>query len=184
MGLDFEVKPADLMSTAELSRYRAVIIPGAQSTSEFYDKYAENAARFDTYVTNGGILVLELNGAERSALRMPRGVSMIGHPAKENALALTNHPILLPLGGQLIHASYASHGYLSGVPSDAVVLTTESVDGQAVPDKPTFVEYASGKGRVLAACQCFHDRDNSGRGPLMQTVLTYATTRQWYTPKK
>jgi RNA polymerase sigma factor (sigma-70 family) len=180
MGFDFEVKPADLMATADLSRYRVVIIPGAQSTSQFYDKYAENAERFDSYVTNGGVLVLELNGAERSGLPMPRGVNMVMNPALDNALSLPNHPILLPLGGRPIRANFASHGYLSGVPSDAVVLATEATDGEAVPDKPTFIEYASGQGRVLAACQCFHDRDNSGRGPLMQTVLSYAMERKWY----
>lgn len=180
MGLDFEVKPAELMATADLSGYRAIIIPGSQSTSQFYDKYTESAARFDEYVTNGGTLVLELNGAERSSILMPRGVNMIMNPARDNAITLPAHPILLPMGGRTIHANYASHGYLSGVPADAIVLATESVDGVPALDKPTFIEYPSGKGRVLAACQCFHDRDNSGRGPLMQTVLTYATEKKWF----
>jgi hypothetical protein len=32
---------------------------------------------------------------------------------------------------------------------------------------------------VIAACQCFHDQDNSGRGPLMATVLDYVAARSW-----
>ena len=105
---------------------------------------------------------------------------MVMNPARDNAITLPAHPILLPMGGRTIHANYASHGYLSGVPADASVLATESIDGEPALDKPTFIEYPSGKGRVVAACQCFHDRDNSGRGPLMQTVLTYATEKKWY----
>jgi RNA polymerase sigma factor (sigma-70 family) len=180
LGLDFEVKPAELMASADLSRYRAIVIPGAQSTSQFYAKYVENAARFNEYVTNGGILVLELNGAERSGLPMPGNVNMVLSPAKENLITVPNHPILTPMAGRPIRANFASHGYLIDVPTDALVLATEAVDGEAIPDRPTFVEYGFGKGRVLAACQCFHDRDNSGRGPLMQTVLRYAAERKWY----
>lgn len=183
MGMDFEVKPAELMATADLSGYRAIIIPGAQSTSEFYSKYAESEARFNEYVTNGGTLVLELNGAERGGIMMPRGVNMIFSPGRDNAITLPNHPVVLPLGGRPIHANLASHGYLNGVPADAIVLATEMVDGEPALDKPTFVEYPCGKGRVLAACQCFHDRDNSGRGPLMNTVLTYATEKKWFASK-
>ena len=51
-------------------------------------------------------------------------------------------------------------------------------------DKPTFIEYKHGAGRVIAACQCFHDQDGSGRGILMETAISYAADRQWYVPKK
>jgi hypothetical protein len=184
MGLDFEVKPAELMESADLSQYRAIIIPGAQSRSEFYAKYVENAGRFDDYVTNGGTLLLELNGAERADLTLPRNVQIVMNPGWSNNVSLPDHPIVAPLGGRIIRANLASHGYLAGVPSDAIVLATETGEGGPDLDKPTFVEYASGKGRVLAACQCFHDRDGSGRGPLMQTALQYATERKWYAVKR
>jgi RNA polymerase sigma factor (sigma-70 family) len=184
MGLDFEVKPAELMESADLSRYRVVVIPGSQSTSQFYAKYIENAARFDEYVTNGGTLLLELNGAERSGLPMPRNVNMVMNPARDNLVSIPDHPIVATMGGQPIRANYASHGYLIGVPPDAIILATEAVDGEAVPDKPTFVEYPSGKGRVLAACQCFHDRDGSRRGPMMQAALQYAAERKWYVARQ
>jgi hypothetical protein len=55
----------------------------------------------------------------------------------------------------------------------------ESKGSETFKDRPTFVEYSHGKGRVIAACQCFHDQDNSGRGPLMATVLHYAATKPW-----
>ena len=48
---------------------------------------------------------------------------------------------------------------------------------------PTYIEYKYGKGRVIAACQCFHDRDESGRGPLMSAGLSYAMAGKWYSPK-
>jgi hypothetical protein len=183
LGLDFEVKPSSLMSTADLSLYRFVVIPGAQWKTDFYQTYAANAERFDRYVTNGGVLVLELNGAENDGIPLPRGVNIMRHGSKENAVLFPEHPILVPLAGKPIRANYASHCYLTEIPSDALVLAAEATDGQSDATRPTFIEYAVGAGRVIAACQCFHDQDRSGRGPLMGTVLNYAAARKWYSAK-
>lgn len=178
MGMAHVVKSSAEMGSIDLAPYRVVIIPGAQK-KDFYQNYTAQAGRFDAYVTNGGTLVLELNGAENANLPLPRGVSMVRHGAKDNTIMVPDHPIMVPLGGRPIHANFASHGYLGGVPPGALVLVTETTDGQADPGKPTFVEYPSGAGRVIAACQCFHDRDGSGRGPLMETVIEYAEAKKW-----
>lgn len=184
MGVAHEVKPSTEMGSIDLAPYRFVIIPGAQSSKDFYRDYAAQAVRFDQYVTNGGTLVLELNGAENSNLPLPRGVSMVSNGARENTIMVPGHPILTPLGGRPIRANFASHGYLDGAPPDALVLVTETIDGLADTNRPTFIEYSHGAGRVIAACQCFHDRDGSGRGPLMDTVIDYATERKWFAGKK
>src|SRR5262245_14520242 len=98
----------------------------------------------------------------------------------ENTIVATNHPVFAPFGSErVIRANAASHGYLSDVPSEAVVLAVESKGGEPFKNRPTFVEYPHGKGRVIAACQCFHDQDRSGRGPLMATVLDYAAAKSW-----
>ena len=95
----------------------------------------------------------------------------------ENAIVAADHPILFPLKGErLIRANYASHGYLAGVPDGAQILAVESRNGEARTDRPTWVEYPHGRGRVMAACQCFHDQDGSGRGALMATLMDYAAT--------
>jgi hypothetical protein len=180
----FDVKPSSAMESADLSTYDVVIIPGAQWKTGFYSQFAENAARFESYVSNGGTLVLELNGAEQEGITLPGGVTMVQHGAVDNQLLLPEHPILLPLGGVPIHAHFASHGYLAGVPKDAMILTTEMTNGTPLPDRPTFIEYPHGAGRIIAACQCFHSQDKSGRGPLMQTLLAYATVKQWFLPGK
>ena len=184
LGYKFDVKPSAEMANTDLSPYAFVIIPGAQWRDDFYHQYADNADRFDRYVTNGGTLVLELNGAERDGITLPGGAKMVGHGATDNALALPTHPILNPLSGKPIHANYASHGYLEAVPKDALVLATEMDASQPLPDKPTFVEYSHGAGRVIAACQCFHDQDGSGRGILMETTISYAAEKQWFSPQK
>ena len=184
MRIDHEVKPATEMSRADLSAYRVIVIPGAQWNTDFYQEYAANADRFDSYVTNGGTLVLELNGAENDGIPLPRGVTMIKHGARENSILVRDHPILTPMSGRNIRANFASHGWLEGVPQDALVLAAETNEGEADLGKPTFVEYAHGAGRVIAACQCFHDRDGSGRGVLMETVLDYATGRRWFARKE
>jgi hypothetical protein len=184
LGFKFDVKPSAEMAAADLSPYAFVIIPGAQWRDDYYHQYADNAERFDRYVTNGGTLVLELNGAERDGITLPGGARMVGHGATDNALALPTHPILNPLSGKPIHANYASHGYLDAVPGNALILATEMDANQPLPDKPTFIEYPHGAGRVIAACQCFHDQDGSGRGILMETTISYAAEKQWFSPKK
>jgi len=184
LGFKYDVKLSAEMGATDLSSYAFVIIPGAQWKDDYYHQYADNAALFDRYVTNGGTLVLELNGAERDGITLPLGVTMEKNGATDNALSLPLHPILEPLSGRPIHANYASHGYLANVPKGALVLATEMADGKPLADRPTFIEYPVGAGRVIAACLCFHDRDNSGRGILMETTITYAAEKKWYAPKK
>ena len=184
LGFKFDVKTSAQMATTDLTPYGFVIVPGGQWEGDFYQDYADQAAKFDQYATNGGILLLELNGAENGDLVLPRGVTMSKHGARENVLALPSHPILQPLEGKAIHANFASHGFLENVPKDALVLVTEVPGGQQAASRPTFIEYSCGSGRVIAACQCFHDQDGSGRGVLMDSALTYASEREWYAPKK
>jgi hypothetical protein len=181
LGIPFESRSAAAIADLDLARYRLVIIPGAQWKTGFYKSYAASAARFDRYVSEGGVLALELNGAEDDGLPLPRGVTIVKNAATDNTIVLPGHPVVQPMGGKPIHANFASHGYLRDVPPDALVLVTESADG---PGKPTFVEYSYGAGRVLAACQCFHDQDHSGRGPMMRTLVTYAADRHWYAPPR
>ena len=154
-----------------------IIIPGQQN-SDYYNDYISNVQRFDEFVSKGGTLLLELNGATRSSILLPRGVSIEPNPAIENAILKSEHPIFLPLSGKrLMRARYASSGYLRDVPSDALILAAEAEGTDTFADRPTFIEYAYGKGRVIAALQCFHDRDGSGRGPLMESVISYALTK-------
>jgi hypothetical protein len=183
LHFQYTVKSCKEMASTDLSGYDVIIIPGAQWDADYYPHYLENAALFDNYVSNGGTLLLELNGAEHTRITLPGGVRMVSHGAVDNLLAIPEHPVLLPLGGKPIHAHFASHGYLTGVPKNAMILATE-MDKHGLPvNHPTFVEYSYGSGRVIAACQCFHDRDGSGRGPLMATAIEYAAVKRWFLPK-
>jgi hypothetical protein len=185
LAFKYDVKPSAEMENTDLAPYGFVIIPGSQQRGGYYDDYIASSARFDSYVKSGGTLVLELNGAEDTGIVIPGGVTMATHGALDNLIIVADHPVLAPLAGKKqIHANYASHGYLEGVPKEAIMLMTETAGEQPALDRPTFVEYRYGKGRVLAACQCFHDRDKSGRGPLMPALLSYAAERDWYGAKK
>ncbi|MBL9169571.1 MAG: sigma-70 family RNA polymerase sigma factor [Verrucomicrobiales bacterium] len=183
LNIPFHSKTSADMGATDLTRYQTIIIPGAQGRTEFYKNYRLHAAKFDRFVTNGGTLVLELNGAESASLPLPRGVTMVSHGAVENTILLPGHPVVEPLGGRKIRANFASHGYLINVPKEAQILVAETVEEKADAGRPTFAEYTHGAGRVLAACQCFHDRDGSGRGPVMETLLDYAVERQWFAHK-
>ena len=182
LGLPTDVKPSAEMASVDLAKYNVVIIPGAQWETTFYKNFAASAAAFERYVSNGGTLVVELNGAEREGITLPGGPSMVMHGSMDNLITVPDHPILTPFAGKpRIFANMASHGYLTDVPAGALVLATEMKTGQVSGDmsKPTFIEYAYGKGHVIAAAQCFHDQDGSGRGALMPTLLKYAAARSW-----
>ena len=100
----------------DMSRYSAIIVPGAQPHNDFYPDYIRHAGRFDDFVAKGGTLILELNGAENTAIVLPRGVTMASNAGLENAILAPNHPIFAPLGNErVIRANAASHGYLSGI---------------------------------------------------------------------
>jgi len=184
LGMPFDSKPSSDMTATDLSRYNFVVIPGAQRDAAYYKAFADNAAAFAHYVSGGGTLVLEMNGAEPFGIALPGGTSMVRHPAFDNLITVPDHPILTPLRGKRrITANWASHGYLMGIPAGATVLAAEMTPGTLTADmgKPTFVEYSYGKGHIIAAAQCFHDKDGSGRGPLMITLLKYAAARTWFT---
>jgi hypothetical protein len=179
-GYEVDLKNSSAMADTDLSGYTAIVVPGAQPRENFYPDYIRYAARFDEYVAKGGTLIFELNGAEGTSIVLPRGVKMVQNGARENAILADAHPVFAPFGSErTIRANYASHGYLSGVPSEAFVLAVESKGSERLNDRPTFVEYTHGQGRVIAACQCFHDQDNSGRGAMMATVLDYAAAKTW-----
>ena len=185
LKLAHDVKPSSEMKSARLSDYRVVVIPGAQWQTGYYTDFARSQSRFDEYVRDGGVLLLELNGAEREGITLPGGATMIPHEGFDNLVLMTEHPAVAPLARKPhIYANLASHGYLNKVPGDALVLVTVSNGSRAADkEKPTYVEYAHGRGRVIAACQCFHDRDKSGRGPLMPAALTYAMGGKWHAQK-
>jgi hypothetical protein len=182
LKLPTEVKSSAEMMKTRLADYKVVVIPGAQWETGYYADFARAARAFDDYVQAGGILVLELNGAESEGITLPGGASMEQHAGTDNLLLLPRHPAVAPFSPRTrITANLASHGYLKNVPSSALVLATVmNQDGTADKAKPTYIEYAHGKGRIIAACQCFHDRDGSERGPLMPAVLKYASTAKWY----
>jgi len=183
LDFKYDVKPSSEMATVNLAPYATVVIPGSQN-SEYYSDYVANASRIDRWVAGGGSLVLELNGAEDNSIALPAGVTMTKHGAVDNLITVPEHPILASFSGKRIHANFASHGYLEGLPQGALTLATEMSGEQAALDRPTFAEYSYAKGRVIAACQCFHDRDKSRRGILMPSLLSYAAERDWYSVKK
>jgi CubicO group peptidase (beta-lactamase class C family) len=177
LDYNYELRESNSMSDIDLSSYDVIIIPGGQR-NEFYEDYVIHTEKFDNFVSNGGTLILELNGAEEIVNELPRGITLSPNKAIENAILKSDHPIFLPLSGKpLIKARYASMSYFKNVPSDALILAAEAEESESLNDRPTFIEYTYDKGRVIAASQCFHDRDDSGRGPLMESVISYAITK-------
>ena len=182
IGCNYEQRESSKMANLDLSAYDVIIIPGAQD-STYYNDYVSNVERFDEFVAKGGTLVLELNGADKNkSFILPLGITIAPHKAFENEIIESDHPIFFPLSGKrFIRARYTSNGYLQHVPDDALILAVEAEGTDTFKDRPTFIEYPYGEGQVIAASQCLHDRDSSGRGPLMESVISYALTKSWAT---
>ncbi len=82
MHFKYDVKPSSRYEEHRFGGLRHGHHPlGAQWRTGFYRDYAENKPIFDTFVSNGGTLVCELNGAEQEGITLPDGVHMVLHPA-------------------------------------------------------------------------------------------------------
>ena len=173
MGYQFDQSQSIDLPEINLKKYNMIVIPGGQQ-NDFYKNYVEHSQRFEQFVAEGGKLIFELNGAEEVLNELPNGVRIIPSKAIENRIIDSDHPITLPISDSpTIRARYASMSYFQNIPDGTKTLAIEAEDDSTFEDRPTFIEYKYGKGSVLAASQCFHDRDGSGRGPMMQSLISY-----------
>ena len=179
LGCTYVMRESAAMADLDLSPYNVIIIPGFQN-KDYYNNYIANEERFSSFVAKGGILILELNPGVNTSLTLPDGVTMTPNLALENAIIALDHPIFYPLSGKnRVWARHSSSGYFQGIPDHTDILAVETDGDKELLDRPTFIEYNYGKGCVIAAFQCFHDRDGSGRGPLMESTISYALKKSW-----
>ncbi len=144
-GLLYDIASSDQMGTIDLSAYPAVIIAGQQSNA-FYNAYAANADRFESYVQAGGYLEFHAGGwyGDFDGLTLPGGITIYNSYNSWNWINQTSHPLATGLSNPFTpNARAAFSGSVAGM---SVIIS----GGNAPGGPATTIEYPWGTGQVVA----------------------------------
>jgi subtilisin family serine protease len=151
-GLTPAVAGSDAMGEFDLARYDVIVL-GNDQPPGFYEAYREHAARFERFVTDGGLLWVgaatfgaNQGGFEGAAL--PGGVTVLEHRFEEyNDVVDREHPLMFGVP-ETFAGNVASQSVFEDLPPGTSVIAVGQ-DSRL----PTLVEYDLGAGRVLATGQ-------------------------------
>ncbi|WP_137287203.1 ThuA domain-containing protein [Halorussus salinisoli] len=180
MDVPYTVINSDMLADEDLDGYSAVVFPSTQSES-YYRRLSNNSGKIERYVENGGTVVGHIGdggypcyGGYTGSF-LPKGVGHTLEYYDNMSVVDDSHPVLDGISpGALDGWNYSTHGYLTNVPGDATV--AYGVSGNPT-DRPTFVEYDHGSGRVLATTQTMEwpfYQSSYGTRQLLKNELAYA----------
>jgi len=161
-----------------------LIIPGGQLANH-YNAMEQAKDQLAKFVQSGGVLLCEMNWMEKSngtEKWMPGKVKMVHNCDEYNYVDKPNHPLLEGYNpnNRIGRAKWMSSGYLKDYPENCEKLLI-TYDHNKTPKKnmeqPTYIVYSHGEGKVVAACQCFHSRDGSGREPLLHASIKWCAAQ-------
>jgi 3D (Asp-Asp-Asp) domain-containing protein len=163
LGISYDLTHSWNLQSVNLAEYKFIILASDQPTST-YVNIANNIAQIDSYVSNGGVYVVHAcdegwSAGDWSGLQiMPRGVTHVtGYYTMYIHIIDQQSPVVAGLDDAYFAGwGYSAHGYFTNVPPDAdVVMVTETYLGSGVqdPNKPTYMVYSYGSGKVLATMQ-------------------------------
>jgi hypothetical protein len=156
LGYNYTVSNMEDISDTNLANYKLVILANSQS-SNFYDGYADNQTKFESYVKNGGVLLFgtcDQSGTQFYA-NAPGGVDHFFAPEYNNYIVDYSNPVVtgeLTGGVELTDAdlvgSWCNHDVFdeSTLPDGAMIILRGSSS-----DDPTLVMYKYGKGKVVGS---------------------------------
>jgi len=173
MGVAWDRVSAAELAATDLTGYAVVLLAGDQGTLT-YALLGGQAARLATYVEEGGTLEAHLAGwgsnlGDASLLPLPGGVGVRLRLTVRNHVLAPTHPLLAGVPDPFT-GTFASHGFLVGLPAGALALARDTEGGV------TLAEYALGAGRVLVGTQPFEYGLATGQpaGTILRNLLPYA----------
>lgn len=181
MDVPYVVINSGMLSDEDLGSYTAVVLPSTQH-STYYHRLAANRDKLASYVEDGGTLVAHATDSGYpcagtwSTSFLPGGVGHVTDYFDNLSPVERSSPILENVSpGQLDGWNYSSHGYLTDLPASATVVA--GVAGSPT-DRPTYVDYGYGDGRVLATTQTLEWPWYSGAGTraILRNELRSAVT--------
>ncbi|UCC61552.1 MAG: hypothetical protein JSV36_12165 [Anaerolineae bacterium] len=183
-NIPYDQLDSSAMSTVNLEPYAMVIIPSDQPQG-FYDTYDANRARFEAYVSGGGLLEFHAaawgwNGGDLAGIPLPGGVDVVESYHDFNYIEEPTHPLVAGVANP-VSGNWASHGYFTDVPAGTLIICTEGI----VPGgNPTLIEYPYGDGMVIATGQTLEIGWTwrwSGRRILVNSIPYLAGHMPWAT---
>lgn len=152
----YEIIASSAMGTTSLVPGQDLVIVSGDQDQTFYDNYADNTTRFDSFVQSGGSLFLEAcdEAWNFGVMDSVHNLELPGGVQANFALDLLNHnrypgsPLLAGIPTDMIH-EYASHEWFSGLPETP----SDTVYCRDSNDNPTMAVYGFGTGRVLISGQ-------------------------------
>jgi hypothetical protein len=173
MGIAWDRASAEAVAATDLSRYSVVLLAGDQNTN-FYALLSGQAARLEAYVEQGGTLQAHLSGwgsnlGDASILSLPGGVGVRLRLADRNRALAPGHPLLAGVP-DLFTGTFASHGFLVGLPAGTLELASDPEGGV------TLAEYGFGQGRVIVGTQPFEYglAADQPAGTILRNLIPYA----------
>jgi len=158
-GVSYDRIRSSSLNQADLSNYKFIMYSSSQS-STYYRNLEANLGKISKFVSDGGLLVAHCcdggwGGADwRFNSILPGDVT---HEMYRDSWSLLSqniyianpdHPIADGLSNSMLcDWTYSTHGAFTNIPAGAeVIMTTDN-------EKPTYIEYPYGKGKVLATMQ-------------------------------
>ena len=167
------------MGVVDLSSYQKVIISSVQ-TQQFYDRLAANTTWFETYVANGGVLLLSTadtpsGGFWNASFLLPGGLNKTFAVTQNVTINMQHHPVLLTPSliedDELDSWTFSSYGYYNTYP----VGTKEILlDGNTL--SPVLVEFEFGNGFIIATNQPLEWNQNYNYTRLLENLILYDPT--------
>ncbi len=168
------------MGVVDLSSYQKVVISSDQSQL-FYDRLVTNTAWFESYVANGGIIMLSTAdggsalGYWNETYLLPGGLNKTFTTIQNVSINLQHHPVLLAPSliedDELDNWLYSSHGYYNTYPVGAKEIL---LDGNTL--NPVLVEFEFGNGFFIATNQPLEWNHNKNYTRLLENLILYDPT--------
>jgi len=175
-GLTYTIFNSSDFGSVDLSPYQKVIIVSEQYTS-FYDKLMGNETWFESYVSNGGILLFL--GADHGSQHFGTwdgnllfGLNYTFIARQLVDIDMPSHPLLLTPSliedDELDNWLYSTHGYFESIPLNSKVLLVENIT-----QEPVLVEFKLGNGFILATVQPLEWNHNKNYTRILENLILY-----------
>ncbi|MFZ5452588.1 MAG: M23 family metallopeptidase [Thermodesulfobacteriota bacterium] len=152
-GINYTViNSADLVNT-NLEIYDCLMYASDQPTS-YYQNIAANINRINSFVASGKILVAHScdngwqGGSWEGLAILPGNIGHVIDMSQTIHITQPSHPVVQGLtDSYFLNWDASTHGYFTSLPANADVIM------EAGAEKPTYIEYVWGSGKVIATMQ-------------------------------
>ncbi len=143
LGAIVTIIPSSAVATTDFAQFDLIVTSSVQS-STYYSNLDANMARFENYISSGGIVFYNSCTFSGITQSIPNSGTVSYSTSGTNYIMNNEHPIVEGVTSPITGNS-ASHNFISVVPNGADTIITN------VSNQPTLIEYDMGAGTVLVS---------------------------------